>query len=66
MIYWPIMIVGIAGFSLLGFVQAYLSDGKKFSEQDSRLKKVIVCLSFAQFPYMALMIIGTISLFKQI
>ena len=66
MIYWIFTIVGIAGFSLLGVVQVYLSNGKKFGDQDSRLKRVIVCLSLAQFPYMALMMGGVINLFKQI
>ena len=60
------IVIGLIGFGILGYVQAHLSNGKKFSEQTSGLKKVIICVSMAQWPYLVLAIIGALKLMEAI
>ena len=55
LIFWVVMsIIGVVGFALIGYVHVHLADGKRFREQTSAKKKVIVALAFAQWPYMFL------------
>lgn len=43
---------GVVGFGLLGYVNVWLADGKRFKEQPLSRKRIIICVSLAQWPYM--------------
>ena len=45
-------VFGVLGFGLLGYVNVWLADGKRLKEQPPSRKKIIACVSLAQWPYM--------------
>jgi hypothetical protein len=50
---WGILLVGgVVGFGLIGYVHVHLAEGKRFRDQPPERKRAIVCLAFAQWPYM--------------
>lgn len=51
-------VFGAIGFAALGYVHVYLAGGKKFKDQDKKVKKVILCVSFAQFPCLFMVFYG--------
>ena len=55
-------VFGAIGFAALGYVHVYLAGGKKFNNQDMKLKKVISCVSIAQFPYLFMVFYGVFEL----
>ncbi len=61
---WLILciIFGVAGFALLGYVHVWLAEGKRFKEQLPQRKRVIVCVSLAQWPYMFIGMHGAFTL----
>lgn len=53
---------GVVGFAALGYVHVYLAGGKKFKDQDTKMKKVISCVSIAQFPCLFMVFYGVFEL----
>ena len=50
---WIVLLaVGILGFGLIGYVHVHLAEGRRFRDQSPSRKKAIVCLAFAQWPYL--------------
>jgi hypothetical protein len=55
-------VFGVVGFALLGYVNVQLAEGKRFKEQLPPRKRIIVCVSLAQWPYMFIAMYGVFTL----
>lgn len=56
------IVVGSVGFGLLGYVNVWLADGKRFRDQPPLRKKIIACVSLAQWPYLYIAFHGAANL----
>jgi hypothetical protein len=59
-------LLGAAGFALIGYVHVHLAGGKRFRDQSSSRKRAIVCLALAQWPYLALGLLGLFGMARNI
>jgi hypothetical protein len=55
---YTILIVGIIGFSALGYANQKLANGLRFSQQPNSQKRIIVAVSIAQLPYLWMVMLG--------
>lgn len=58
------LVVGVMGFALIGYVHMHLAEGRRFREQAPGRKKAIVALGFAQWPYMFLAFYGLVEVVR--
>jgi hypothetical protein len=58
------LLIGVVGFVALGYVQIYLANGKRFQEQDKKIKIIISCVSAGQFPCMVMIGVSLVMLVK--
>ena len=56
------VVVGVLGFSLLGYALVCLSEGRRFRDQVNARKRLIACVAVAQWPYMYLAAVSIMSL----
>ena len=57
-----LLVAGIVGFGLIGYVHVHLAEGRRFRDQPAPRKGAIVCLALAQWPYLLVAAIGVMGL----
>ncbi len=56
------LVAGLVGFILIGYVLVHLAEGRRFRDQSAPRKRAIVCLALAQWPYLLVAGIGVMGL----